>query len=99
MYSVPGARKTGRRQSPVAQLAEQPAVNRQVIGSSPIGGAERLRQQRARGRSGARFALLRLVPPRATAARRRIAVPRSLLNSTSTTAPTRRSPCADRLLG
>ncbi len=27
------------RQSPVAQLAEQPAVNRQVTGSSPVGGA------------------------------------------------------------
>src|SRR6476620_9329726 len=25
--------------SPVAQLAEQPAVNRQVTGSSPVGGA------------------------------------------------------------
>src|SRR4029077_12550829 len=27
------------RQSSVAQLAEQPAVNRQVTGSSPVGGA------------------------------------------------------------
>src|SRR5690349_11543536 len=27
------------QQSPVAQLAEQPAVNRQVTGSSPVGGA------------------------------------------------------------
>lgn len=29
----------GSLYSPVAQLAERPAVNRQVIGSSPVGGA------------------------------------------------------------
>lgn len=31
--------KPYRRQSRVAQLAEQPAVNRQVTGSSPVAGA------------------------------------------------------------
>src|SRR6185437_13339233 len=50
----PGCAKVGRREAPealtsgrpsnqhrsrIAQLAEQPAVNRQVIGSSPIAGA------------------------------------------------------------
>lgn len=30
---------TTKRHSPVAQLAEQPTVNRQVIGSSPLTGA------------------------------------------------------------
>jgi hypothetical protein len=38
MYSCPGAREA-RERSPIAQLAEQPAVNRQVFGSSPNGGA------------------------------------------------------------
>lgn len=32
-------RSVHTQQSPVAQLAEQPAVNRQVTGSSPVGGA------------------------------------------------------------
>ncbi len=33
------SRLAARRQSRVAQLAEQPAVNRQVTGSSPVAGA------------------------------------------------------------
>jgi hypothetical protein len=44
MYSSPVARARRhsyrvRSRSPIAQLAEQPAVNRQVFGSSPNGGA------------------------------------------------------------
>src|ERR1043165_9112842 len=43
MYSSPGrplpALLPGGARSPIAQLAEQPAVNRQVFGSSPNGGA------------------------------------------------------------
>src|SRR6478609_8992227 len=35
----PGGCVRCKDQSPVAQLAEQPAVNRQVTGSSPVGGA------------------------------------------------------------
>src|SRR5690349_6590585 len=35
----PAPSKAGAARSPIAQLAEQPAVNRQVIGSSPIRGA------------------------------------------------------------
>ena len=37
----------GRRQSPVAQLAEHPAVNRRVVGSSPTRGASALFAMRA----------------------------------------------------
>src|SRR3954452_10596164 len=35
----PGGCVRCKDRSPVAQLAEQPAVNRQVTGSSPVGGA------------------------------------------------------------
>src|SRR5690606_31441396 len=40
--------RTRRTRSRVAQLAEQPAVNRQVIGSSPIAGATQAPSESAR---------------------------------------------------
>ncbi|CAK7284775.1 hypothetical protein SGPA1_30648 [Streptomyces misionensis JCM 4497] len=43
-WRIPGeVRSMQTRRSSVAQLAEQPAVNRQVTGSSPVGGASVLR--------------------------------------------------------
>lgn len=39
LLGPPGANRASRGQSPIAQLAEQPTVNRQVSGSSPDGGA------------------------------------------------------------